>query len=147
MVLMRNDTPAPEAPHQPGRELDVELWDISSAGSVTHQARLLAPKLKAMADETRLTLMLLLAERPRTVRELTDATGVGQTLVSHHLTHLREQQLVVAIPRGRSNVYSLCCDALAAPVQLLASLAALTPEGARACATAPSELAGAEAGR
>lgn len=116
-----------------GRELDVELWDVSSAAPIAAQARRLAPKLKAMADETRLHLMLLIAERPRTVRELTEATELGQTLVSHHLTALREQQLVTASPKGRSNVYSLCCDALAAPVQLLASLAALTPEGARAC--------------
>jgi DNA-binding transcriptional ArsR family regulator len=114
-------------------ELEVELWDVTSLISVSDRARTLAPKLKAMSDENRLVLMLLLAERPRTVRELTDATGMGQTLVSHHLTTLREQGLVVATARGRSNVYSLCCDALAAPVQLLATLAALTPEGAAAC--------------
>lgn len=121
-------------------ELDVELWDVTSLASVGDRARILAPKLKAMADEHRLTLMLLLAERPRTVRELTEATGMGQTLVSHHLTPLREQGLIVAAPKGRSNVYSLCCDAIAAPVQLLATLAAFTPEGAAACAKAPTEL-------
>jgi DNA-binding transcriptional ArsR family regulator len=118
-------------------ELDIELWDLTEA-SAADRARVLAPKLKAMADEHRLTLMLLLAERPRTVRELAEATGMGQTLVSHHLGPLREQGLIVARPRGRSNVYSLCCEPLAAPVQLLATLASLTPEGARACsATTP----------
>ncbi|GAA4902730.1 regulatory ArsR family protein [Stackebrandtia albiflava] len=90
--------------------------------SITDQASRLAPQLKALADETRLTLMLLLAERPRSVRELTEATGLSQTLVSHHLTPLREQNLIVATPRGRANIYSVCCDEVAVPVRMLAGL-------------------------
>jgi len=46
---------------------------------------------------------------------------------------LRGQGLVTITPKGRSNVYSMCCKALAGPVKLLATLAALTPEGAEAC--------------
>lgn len=120
------------------RELDVALLDVAHLPSAADRARLLAPQLKALGDESRLTLLLLLAEHPRTVRELTDATGMSQTLVSHHLAPLRQQGLVTVTPKGRSNVYALCCEALAAPVQLLASLAALTPEGADACCT-PAE--------
>jgi len=96
-------------------------------------ARLLAPKLKALADETRLALVLCLTERPHTVRELQDKTGLGQTLVSHHLGLLKEQGLVTATAQGRSNTYALCCDQLAEPVRLLATLAALTPVGKAAC--------------
>jgi DNA-binding transcriptional ArsR family regulator len=73
------------------------------------------------------------AADPHTVRELTEAAGMSQTLVSHHLAPLREQGLVTITPRGRSNVYSLCCEALAGPVKLLATIAAMTPEGADAC--------------
>lgn len=120
------------------RELDVALLDVTADASVADRARMLAACLKALGDEHRLELLLLLAERPRTVRELTEATGMSQTLASHHLAPLREQGLVTVTPRGRSNVYALCCEALAAPVQLLASLAALTPEGADACCT-PAE--------
>lgn len=117
------------------RELDVALLDVTSDASVLDQARQLAACLKALGDENRLLLMVLLAERPRSVRELTEATGMSQTLVSHHLAPLRQQGLVSVTPKGRSNIYDLCCQALAAPVQLLASLAALTPEGATACCT------------
>lgn len=117
------------------RELDVALLDVTADTSVLDQARQLAACLKALGDENRLLLLVLLAERPRTVRELTDATGMSQTLVSHHLAPLRQQGLVNVTPKGRSNIYELCCQALAAPVQLLASLAALTPEGATACCT------------
>jgi DNA-binding transcriptional ArsR family regulator len=99
------------------------------------QAKVLAPKLRAVADETRLTLLLLIAQRPRTVKELQEATGLSQTLVSHHLAPLREQSLVAVVPRGRSNEYSLCCAALAEPVRVLATLAASDPEGIAALLT------------
>nr|MDT0659399.1 metalloregulator ArsR/SmtB family transcription factor [Micromonospora sp. DSM 115978] len=96
-------------------------------------ARLLAPKLRALGDENRLTLLLLIAEEPRTVKELQAATGLSQALVSHHLGLLREQALVAAAPEGRSNRYNLCCAALAEPVRLLVSLATLAPDGRNAC--------------
>lgn len=115
--------------------LDVTLLDVDAPASTAERARVLAPQLKALGDENRLTLVLLLAEHPRTVRELADATGMGQTLVSHHLAPLRHQGLVTVTPRGRSNVYTLCCEALATPVRLLATLAATTPEGSDACRT------------
>lgn len=57
---------------------------------------------------------------------------MSQTLVSHHLAPLRRQNIVAVTPRGRSNVYALCCDALTTPVRLLG---ALTPEGDEAADT------------
>jgi hypothetical protein len=63
--------------------------------------------------------------------------GVALPCLPQHLLHtwrpLREQGLVTITPKGRSNVYSMCCEALAGSVKLLATLAALTPEGADAC--------------
>ena len=117
------------------RTVDVRALDLTAAPAVRQRARELVPCLKALADEHRLSIMLLLADRPHTVRELTDATGLTQALVSHHLAALREVGLVTATARGRANVYRMCCDQLAAPVQLLASLASVTPEGAEACCT------------
>lgn len=116
-----------------GHDLGVRLLGPDSLTSAAEQAQLLAPRLKALADPNRLHLLLLLAERPHTVRELTEAAGISQTLVSHHLAPLRDQGLVTITPKGRSNVYALCCEALAGPVRLLATLAAGTPEGAEAC--------------
>lgn len=121
--------------------LDVHTLDLAAAPDIRQRARELVPCLKALADEHRLAIMLLLASRPHTVRELTDATDLSQTLVSHHLAALREAGLVTSTPRGRANVYQLCCDQLAAPVQLLASLAAVTPEGAEACCADPGKPA------
>lgn len=96
-------------------------------------ARELAPKLKALGDENRLMIALLLLEKPKTVKNLQEETGLSQTLVSHHLKLLREQELVSVVPRGRSNVYTLCCEELAETVRVLASIAGSTQEGAEAC--------------
>ena len=80
-------------------DLGVRLLDRDDPATVADRARRLAPVLKALADPHRLRLVLLLADRPRTVRELGEDAGLGQTLVSHHLAPLREQRLVTVTPR------------------------------------------------
>ena len=87
------------------------------------------PTLKALADENRLTLALLIARKPRTVRDLELATGMSQTLVSYHLKPLRDHGLVSVTPVGRSNRYELCCDEV---VDLVAGLAQLADGAAAA---------------
>ncbi len=100
----------------------------SVTSSAAVRAHRIAPILKALSDENRLTILLAVADRRSSVTELTAATGLAQTLVSHHLKSLRENGLVEATPVGRSNVYSLCCDAVAEPLALLSTLAdAATP--------------------
>lgn len=79
--------------------------------------------LKALSDENRLTLLLALADQDSSVVELVQATGMSQPLVSHHLKALRAVGLVTSAPVGRSNVYALCCDAVAQPIELLSDLA------------------------
>lgn len=95
--------------------LGVRTVDLAALPDLRQRARELVPTLKALADEHRLAIVLLLASSPHTVRELADATGLSQTLVSHHLAALREAELVTSTPRGRANVYQLCCEELAAP--------------------------------
>jgi len=80
--------------------------------------------LKALADEHRLAILLTLAEGPRSVVELTSELEISQALVSHHLKALRECRLVSVTPQGRSNIYSMCCDAVAEPVRYIAGIAA-----------------------
>ena len=94
----------------------------TTANDVLARAEALAPLLRALAEPRRLALLLLLADAPRSVKELQAATGLGQTLVSHHLKALREQGLVRMEPHGRSNVYELCCDALSDPVRAISEL-------------------------
>jgi DNA-binding transcriptional ArsR family regulator len=88
-------------------------------------ARRLAPVMKALSDENRLAILLAVAARDHSVTELTAMTGLSQTLVSHHLKSLRDHGLVTVTAQGRSNIYSLCCLAVAEP---LGQLVALTKE-------------------
>lgn len=97
------------------------------------RAREIAPVLKALSDENRLTILLAIADRESSVSELVATTGLGQTLVSHHLKTLRDNGLVLVTPVGRSNVYALCCEAIAEPIALLTTLRRVdqgtTPQG------------------
>jgi len=90
-------------------------------------AKSLLPVLKAISDEYRLAILLTLSEESKTVTELTDQLGITQPLVSHHLKALRGAGLIVATPVGRSNRYSICCDAVNEPIQLLSRLAEASP--------------------
>lgn len=50
--------------------------------------------LKALSDETRLTIFTLLAQREHNVGELAELLGKSEPTISHHLTQLREVGLV-----------------------------------------------------
>ncbi|HUX04929.1 MAG TPA: metalloregulator ArsR/SmtB family transcription factor [Acidimicrobiales bacterium] len=85
------------------------------------------PVLKALSDDSRLAILLTLAEGSRSVVELTQELAISQPLVSHHLKALREAGLISVAAQGRSNRYALCCDAVAEPIRLLSALACAVP--------------------
>ncbi len=62
-------------------------------------------QLTALGDPTRRTIFELIAERPRSVAEITRQVPVSQSAVSQHLKVLRDSRLVRAEPKGASNVY------------------------------------------
>lgn len=64
-------------------------------------------QLAALGDATRRRIFLLVAERPRSVAEITKDVSVTQSAVSQHLRILRESRLVRAEPKGASNVYHI----------------------------------------
>ncbi|WP_309083465.1 metalloregulator ArsR/SmtB family transcription factor [Chelativorans sp.] len=70
-------------------------------------------QITALADPTRRAVFELVAERPRSVAEITRALPVTQSAVSQHLKVLRQAQLVRAEPRGASNIYHIDPDGLA----------------------------------
>lgn len=113
----------------------IHLPELTSDLNPREQAAHLAPTLAALADENRLTIILSLSGGAKTVKQLQEATGMSQALVSHHVAALRKAELVISTPQGRANLISTCCEQLAAPVQWLAYLATLTPEGQQACCT------------
>lgn len=66
-----------------------------------------AQLFKVLGNESRLWLLRLIGEQPRTVGALTEATGLSQPLVSQHLRTLRQSSLVTTARRGKEVTYSL----------------------------------------
>ena len=67
---------------------------------------------KAMAHDSRLRIVGLLAQRERSVQELAVALDLKEPTVSHHLAILRAQGLVNARAEGTTRWHSLDRDAL-----------------------------------
>ncbi len=65
---------------------------------------------KALGDETRLQIMSVIKESPKTVSEITKNTRVSQSCVSHQLTFLKELRLVKSERKGRCIYYSFDDD-------------------------------------
>lgn len=61
----------------------------------------------ALADPTRILILYLLAEHPRTVNELTAELQVTQSSTSRHLKVLRERGLVRAARQAQNVEYTL----------------------------------------
>ena len=82
-----------------------------------------ALRFRALGDETRLWLLELLAPGEQSVHALMDATGLGQSLVSHHLRTLRQAGLVGTRRDGRWVHYTINPAAVAAAKLALYELA------------------------
>ncbi len=68
---------------------------------------------KAMADESRLKIVGLLAHGERSVQDLAEALGLKEPTVSHHLAVLKAQGLVTARAQGTTRWHALDRAALA----------------------------------
>lgn len=66
-----------------------------------------AQLFKVLGNESRLWLLRLVGEEPRTVGALAEATRMSQPLVSQHLRSLRQSGLVAATRSGKEVTYQL----------------------------------------
>lgn len=80
---------------------------------------------KALADQTRLRIVGLLAQRPHSVEELATVLELRPSTVSHHLGKLVGAELVSARVDGHYHVYSLQMEAIQRRAQALLSGEAL----------------------
>ena len=70
-------------------------------------AQRLAVAMQALAAPNRVRIIRRLRDGPCSVGTLTQAVGMEQSAVSHHLRRLRDVGLVVSQRRGRSVIYAL----------------------------------------
>jgi DNA-binding transcriptional ArsR family regulator len=75
-----------------------------------NNARRASDFLKAVAHESRLVILCLLAERERSVTELEELLSLRQTTVSQQLARLRLDRIVVARRDGKAAYYKLADD-------------------------------------
>ena len=68
---------------------------------------------KAMANESRLRIVGLLAERERSVQDLAQLLDLKEPTVSHHLAVLKELGVVTSRPQGVVRWHALKPDAMA----------------------------------
>ena len=68
---------------------------------------------KAMANESRLRIVGLLAERERSVQELAELLDLKEPTVSHHLAVLKDLGVVTSRPEGVVRWHALKPDAMA----------------------------------
>jgi DNA-binding transcriptional ArsR family regulator len=66
-----------------------------------------AGRLKALADETRLAVVRHLMKGECHVGAIQAALGIEQSLLSHHLKHLREAGIVESSRDGKAVLYRL----------------------------------------
>jgi len=80
---------------------------VATSGEALSRPEVLATFFQGLADPTRVRILEVLAEGPRTVTELQDELGLAQGRISSHLACLRWCGYVVALAEGRFNRYQL----------------------------------------
>jgi ArsR family transcriptional regulator len=79
------------------------------------RAERMADAFRVVADSARLRILSVIASKEPEeswVGELTEALGLSQPTVSHHLRVLLEAGLIERQPRGNRTYYTLACDQL-----------------------------------
>jgi DNA-binding transcriptional ArsR family regulator len=74
---------------------------------------------KALADETRLKMVALLASKPRSGEQLAELLSIKPATVSHHLSKLADAELVTSTSEGHKKLYRLDLDAVRATARQL----------------------------
>lgn len=86
----------------------VPLWVRTRLSTLTPMDAV----LRALADQSRRTVLEILRDHPATAGELASALPIARPGVSRHLRVLREAGLVVARQEAQRRVYSLRPEAL-----------------------------------
>lgn len=76
---------------------------------------------KALADDTRQRILVMLAEREMCVGDIVEVFGMSQPTISHHLSVLKQFKLVASRKEGKQVYYTInhdnvvqCCGRLMA---------------------------------
>ncbi|HEV2146867.1 MAG TPA: metalloregulator ArsR/SmtB family transcription factor [Longimicrobiaceae bacterium] len=96
-------------------------------------AALRAKLFRGLSDPSRLAILEAVRPGPRSVGEIVDATGLGQSNVSNHLACLLGCGLVAREQRGRHAFYRLADERVDALLALADALLADVASGVGEC--------------
>lgn len=82
-------------------------------------------KFKAIANNIRYEIIILLAENPLNAGEIASCFSVSFASISHHLQKLEESGLVISMRAGKYKQYSLCTKAFEEIYLWLANLTSI----------------------
>lgn len=88
---------------------------------------------RGLSDPSRLAILEAVRTGPRSVGEIVDATGLGQSNVSNHLACLLDCGLVGREQRGRHAFYRLADERVGALLALADALLAEVASGVGEC--------------
>jgi ArsR family transcriptional regulator, cadmium/lead-responsive transcriptional repressor len=77
----------------------------AAPGPATTTAQQAAPLFRALAEPTRLAILLTLQDGEQRITDLAAQLGATQTAVSSHITVLKDCGLITGRPQGRSVYY------------------------------------------
>jgi DNA-binding transcriptional ArsR family regulator len=106
--------------------------DSRPVAALLASAESAAELLRSIGSAHRLVILCLLAEGPRTVTDLCDATGMRQSLASQHLGRLRLDGLVKAERQGHFVHYTLANPVAREIIETLHRHFCAAPGGPRA---------------
>lgn len=88
---------------------------------------------RVLADPTRLEILIRLLERPHSVAELIESTGLPQSRISNHLACLRWCEFVRCDRSGRNMIYTIADSRVKVVIDLAAELVAENAEHLATC--------------
>lgn len=96
---------------------------------------------RGLADSSRLSILQVLAPGPTNVSDIVEATGLGQSNVSNHLSCLKDCGLVISKRQGRSVRYELSDPRVTELLRLAQQLLADVARGVYDCVRMEEERA------
>jgi DNA-binding transcriptional ArsR family regulator len=124
------------------RGMTSNLPVAASRADELDRPEVLATFFQGLSDPTRVRILELLAERPRTVTELVDAIGLAQGRVSSHLSCLRWCGYVEARVEGRYNRYRLVDERVREIIRLGEAIVRDNAERLTSCLVLGTEATG-----
>lgn len=92
---------------------------VPAIDDIAAKSEQVAGFLKGLANPHRLQILCLLATGPRSVGELIEATGIGQTSMSQHLAKLKDEGIVDFERQHRMLLYRIVHPAIAGVMAVL----------------------------